>query len=79
VFDKDVMIFHNEHEDVMFENDFGTYELKIKQLNPKTVYIYSKLILNKSNLNLSNHSSLFELCTKVKSMQNSNLSFKIVK
>ncbi|MBK6985957.1 MAG: hypothetical protein IPH32_14965 [Bacteroidetes bacterium] len=79
VFDKDVRIFHKETDDVLFENDFGIYELKINQLNPHTVYIYSKLILNKSNLNLSDHSPLFELCGKVKSLQNKNLSFKILK
>lgn len=79
IFDKEVKIFHKESEDILFENDFGIYELKIKQLNPKAVYVLSRLILNKSNLNLSDHSSLYELCNKVKSIQNTNLPFKIVK
>lgn len=79
VFDKEVKIFHNESDNVLFENDFGIYELKITQVNPKTVYVYSKLVLKKSNLNLSDHAPLFNICGKVKSIQNTNLSFKILK
>ncbi|MES2513013.1 MAG: DUF3857 domain-containing protein [Bacteroidota bacterium] len=79
MFDKDIRIFHDESENVLFENDFGVYELKIKQLNPTTVYVLSKLVLYKSNLNLSDHTPLHELCRKVKNLQNTNLSFKVLK
>lgn len=78
LFDKNVKVFHSENEDILFENDFGTYQLKITQINPTTVYVFSKFIINKSNLNLSNHSSLHELCKKVKAIKNTNLSFKVV-
>jgi hypothetical protein len=79
IFDKDVKLIEESNDNLHFENDFGLFDLQIKQLNPKTIFLFSKLILNKSNLKTTDSSPLYELSRKIREAQNINLSFKIIK
>ncbi len=78
IFDKPVSIMDEGSEDLSFTNEFGSYEVQIKQLNPKTIFVFSRLSLNKSNLNTTNSDPLYELGNKIREAKNINLSFKIV-
>jgi hypothetical protein len=79
IFDVDVKMIEEGYENLNFENEFGSFNLQIKQLNPKTIYILAKVVFNKSNLNLIDSSPLFELGNKIKEAKNKNLSFKLLK
>jgi len=78
LFDKDVKYMEQESNQITFENQAGSYDLKITQLNPRTILITSQLNCNNENWEPSPSDPFNEVLKNMEGSKNINLSFSIV-